>query len=255
MNLYDFVNLVLKLPGLPVLGGVLAGAAAFIFVFTVLNFVWGRMWNRKFGFSLAPTALSFLFALVVGFSSYCYAVSSSLLKTIEEQRQEMVYVLSRSQSLGKQVIQQAWEVLQAADSSGQKDLDPPGSGGVEVRINNDEEARLLTEASATVAGREIGKRGPFALGIPFTRSEPARTASETVLMVENAEYPATVTANNPWTKAAIEHQVESAFRSGTRGLQQPVRDFQRNALLLIIVALAAQMALIPMFALSDIKTD
>jgi len=230
----------------------ITGLAVLVVIFFV-GILWGRLWNKSFGLgSLTCVVVSGIAAAFVAFFASGFVACEKLEKGLAFHREQALGELGRSPSLGSRILKQTFTELSA--NNAQAKLDPPASGGSEVALNDAAAAYTLARVSAEVAGKELGGLPPFSHGLVYSRRDASQSAAFVTSKVDWVS-PQVVTANNPWTKLAIEDQVDSAFESASRQLRAPSEIFRRNMVVYGLVLVAVQLTLVAVFAVMDIKTD
>lgn len=232
-------------------------SAAFVFLlsFFVLGLVWGMMWNRKWGFfgHTPSAAISFLFALALGIVALGWFGAHRASAWIEEQRAILSSQLAMSGSINRDALRDAWAKLEPL--GGQKDVRPPDDGGNELRLNSEQDAKVLARSAAAAIKTPLLRAGPFAFGAPCYVRDPAAVADDVVAAVTPPAYPVIVSPANEWSKAAITNQVSTAIESANRSLSIPIQSLKTSLLLLGGLLLFIQIIFIPICALNDIKEN
>jgi hypothetical protein len=225
----------------------------FVLSRSVLGLFWGMMWNRKWAFiGHTPSAVvSHLFALVLGTVALGWFGANRSSTWIEEQREVLTSQLANSDAINREALKEAWNKLQPV--GGQKDIVAPDEGGNELRLNSEQEAKVLANCAAAAIETPLLRAGPFAFGAPCYVRDPATVAEDVVAAVTPPTYPVIVSPANEWTKAAITNQVSTAIGSANRSLSTPLQSFKTALLWLGLLVLVIQVVFIPICALNDIK--
>jgi hypothetical protein len=227
----------------------------FLLSFFVLGLFWGMMWNRKWGFfGHAPSAvLSFVFALTLGTVALGWFGAHRSSAWVEEQRAVLASQLAKSGAINREALKDAWGKLKPL--GGQKDIVPPDEGGNELRLNSEQDAKVLAHSAAAAIKTPLLRAGPFAFGAPCYVRDPAAVAEDVVAAVTPPAYPVIVSPANEWSKAAIASQVSTAIESASRSLSAPLQSLKTALLWLGLLLLFIQLIFIPISALNDIKEN
>jgi hypothetical protein len=227
----------------------------FLFSFFVLGLFWGMMWNRKWGFfGHSPSAvLSLIFALALGGVALGWFGAHRSSAWIEEQRAILSTQLAGSGKINREALKDAWAKLEPF--GGQKDIVPPDEGGNELRLNSEQDAKVLAHCAAAAIKMPLLRAGPFALGAPCYVRDPAAVAEDVVAAVTPPAYPVIVSPANEWSKAAITSQVSTAIESANRSLSTPIHSLKTALLWLGFLLVFIQVVFVPISALNDIKED
>lgn len=227
----------------------------FLLSFFVLGLFWGMMWNRKWGFlGHAPSAvISFVFAGVLFGVALGWFGAHRASAWIEEQRSILTSQLAGSGMVNGKALEDAWGKLQPL--GGQKDIVPPDEGGNELRLNSEQDAKILAHSAAAAIKTPLLRAGPFAFGAPCYVRDPSAVAEDVVSAVTPPAYPVIVSPANEWSKAAIASQVTTALESASRSLSAPLQSLKTALLGLGILLLFIQLLFIPICALNDIQEN
>lgn len=227
--------------------------SCFLFSFVVLGLFWGMMWNRKWGFfGHAPSAvISFSIALMLTAVALGWFGAHRASDWVEEQRAILASQLANTGTINHEALKDAWAKLQPL--GGQKDLVPPDEGGNELRLNSEQEAKVLAHCAASSIKGPLLRAGPFAFGAPCYVRDPASVAEDVVAAVTSPAYPVIVSPANEWTKAAITSQVTTAIESANRSLSTPLQSLKTALLWLGLLLFFIQVIFVPICALYDIK--
>lgn len=231
------------------------GIAIFIFLATiiVLGLFWGKCWNKQWNLlgNLPAGTLSILLASLLVIISLGWLGGHSGSTWLDRQRDLLTRQLSSSGLLNREGFRRAWDILQPL--GGQENLTPPGEGGNELRLNSEEDARVLASSSGdSVKGSLLGQ-GPFLFGAPCFVGDSSIVAEDVVKTVVNPSYPVIVSPENQWSKAAVAYQVGVAFDSASRALRDPLKDLKTKMILAAIVIILLHLAATALFACGDIK--
>jgi hypothetical protein len=225
----------------------------FLFSFFALGLFWGLTWNRKWGFfgHFPSAVVSLVFALGLGAVALGWFGARRSSAWIEEQRAVLASQLANSGTLNREALKEAWSKLQPL--GGQKDIVPPDEGGNELRLNSEQDAKVLAHCAAAAIKTPLLRVGPFAFGAPCYVRDPAAVAEDVVAAVTPPAYPVIVSPANEWTKAAVTSQVSTAIESANRSLAMPIQSLKTALLWLGMLILFIQVIFIPICALNDIK--
>ena len=230
-------------------------AFVFLFSFFVLGLFWGMMWNRKWGFfGHSPSAvLNFVFELGIGTVTLGWFGAHRASAWIQEQRGILSSQLAKSGTINREALKDAWVKLQP--SGGQKDILPPDEGGNELRLNSEQDARVLADCAAASIKTPLLSSGPFAFGAPCYVRDPSAVADDVVAAVTPPAYPVIVSPANEWSKAAITSQVSTAIESANRSLSTPLLSLKTALQWIGGLLLLIQVIFIPICALNDIREN
>lgn len=227
----------------------------FVLSFLILGLFWGMLWNRKWGIiGHAPSAVvSLLFALALGGVALGWFGAHRASAWIEEQRAVLSSQLAGSGATNRQALKDAWAKLQPL--GGQQDLVPPDEGGNELRLNGEQDAKVLAACAAAAVKPPLLRAGPFRFGAPCVFRDSSAVAEDVVAAIPPPAYPVIVSPANEWGKAAITSQVTTAHDAANRSLSAPLRSLKTALVWLGILLLFAQIIFVPLSALNDIKEN
>lgn len=230
-------------------------AVVFLVSFFVIGLFWGMCWNRKWAYighspSLAWSAVSALCLAVVILE---YRGAIQLATWIETQQNLVSAELIESGSLNRQIFRSTWDKLYPL--GGQSGLTAPLEGGNELRLNRDDDARLLLEEAASAIKQPLLAKSPFCFGIPCHVRDSDAVADDIVKTISPPIYPVIVSPDNEWSKAAIRDQTRTAFDSTSKQIRQPMEDLKTALMALGVAVFLIQLVWIPIAACRDIKEN
>jgi len=149
-----------------------------------LGLLWGKVWNREWGFGghLGSLLMVSFFAILCGYSVFNLRGVSRVESWMKEQRSTLASSISSSGHFNRSVLRSAWTQLSTA--GGQEGLTPPDQAGNEVRLNNPEEAFALAAAAAEETRSALRTKMPFVIGAPLSTKSANEIATEAVDAVQ-----------------------------------------------------------------------
>jgi hypothetical protein len=228
---------------------------AFLISFLVFGVFWGMLWNRSWGLfnHLPSAALNLLFALAVAATVIGWRGAHRSMALMDSERATIGHEIAGSGTLNRAVLKDTWDKLYPL--GGQHDLAAPQDGGNELRLNSQSDARALAEAAAGAIKQPLVHSDPFRLGAPVHVRDPQLVAQDVLSAVQQPNYPVIVAPDNPWTRAAVVDQVNTAFESAGQSLRKPMSDLKTALAVLIFVLAGLQLVLTPVSAINDIKAS
>lgn len=227
------------------------GGLALLISFFLFGLLWGKSWNRRWSLGSWSMALNLLAALLLAGVVFGLSSAAGTATWIDGLRNSLVSQVSASGALNREIFRDAWKELQPL--GGQNELTSPEEGGNELRLNNSEEARVLSNTAAADVKRHLLAEGPFALGAPMYVHDPAAVAEEVRNSVPAPTYPVIIGPANAWSKAAVEAQVYTALDSANKTLGTPLATLRSALLWAVIVVSLLQILLTAVTACGDIK--
>jgi hypothetical protein len=237
------------------LAGWLWAAVVFLLSFVVIGLFWGMCWNRKWAFfghspSLVCSAISALCLAIVILE---YRGSIQLAAWIETRQNLVSGELSDSGSINRQIFRSTWDKLYPL--GGQSGLTAPLQGGNELRLNGEDDARVLLKEAASAIKQPLLAKAPFSFGVACYVRDPDVVADDIIKTISPPTYPVLVSPDNEWSKAAIEDQVRTAFDSALKQTRQPMEVLKTTLMALGAVVILIQLVWIPIAACRDIKEN
>lgn len=222
-----------------------------------LGLLWGKMWNREWGFGghLGSLVMVSFFAILCAYSVFNLRGVSRVDSWMKEQHSTLARTIVSSGQFNRTILRSAW--TQLSTSGGQQGLTPPDQGGNEIRLNSAEEAFALASTAAEEARSALRTKMPFVIGAPLSTKSPNEIATEAVdsVQFDASRYPTVVSADNEWSKTAATLQANNALDTAYDQLKPRLEELKTACTWLLVVSLLLPAILIPMVAIQDIKVD
>jgi len=229
--------------------------AAFLASFIILGLFWGLCWNHKWGvFGHWPSALmNGLFAL--GFALIVLAMFGAKNSPVwmERQREAVARQLTTSGTLNREIFRNAAKTLQPL--GGQNELTPPAEGGMELRLNNAEEATVLAKEAASSVKGPLQSQLPFSFGMDCLVRDSATVADEVVAGIIVPAYPVIVSPDNEWSQTSVKQQINTAMDAAGKAVVVPMENLATSLTWTFALILLLQILLTALSAYRDIKEN
>lgn len=202
---------------------------------------------------IGSTIVSIICSCALAAAVLAWFGSHRALTWIANQREALTRQVANSGTLNRETLRKAWGSLQPL--GGQSEILPPTEGGNELRLHNNEEARILAKAAAETVKQPLRMQAPFAFGLPASFTDPDDIAEEVLKNITPPTYPIVVSPDNEWSRAAITAQVSSAIDAATRMLRKPLDDLNVSLVWAMVLAGMIQLGLTALSACRDIKVN
>lgn len=223
------------------------GVAILTFLLSIIfiHWLWGLGWNSHWSLFKRPSfsIFSFILAFIIGFSALIWLAADRSHEWLQQQRTELTRQFTDSGRRNRSVFTAACERI------GQG-CDPSSNSMI---LKNQLDLQILTEIAAASVECPLTPSGPLGSGSPCRVRDTASVAQDVIRLIRPAAFPLTVSPDNQWTKSAVNIQIQEALSYATPKLRKGMDELQTLMAWLFLSALAIQLLIVQVAAVSDIR--